>query len=121
MKRYAFTLRRTTQPKTADELSYLTHCDKLVAKGCKIINQVFEYKHGLHMHGTMDIPEKQNQKVFRFRGWRFHLVEIYDEARWNSYCRKEQKPQDEDWGGYEEFNEPIEDALQWLQARSEEN
>lgn len=87
---YAFTLRKTKSPDKADKSDYTNHLCKLISKGAVVKTSVFEHTEGLHMHGVIRLPSGYNIVYLRFRGWRLHLVEIYDPNGWRRYCLKEQ-------------------------------
>lgn len=92
-RQYAFTLRRTNLKKgLPTEDDYFNHLEKWSRLGlCIVIDSVFESTAGLHMHGILEIPKKQNLKVFRVRGWNIKLEELYNEDGWRFYMLKDQK------------------------------
>lgn len=91
-RQYAFTLRKTTNPKTVspqDYLDILNMWEEMLDTG--IIHYVFEESKGLHMHGIIEIPKHVNLIKFRRRGWHVKLEELYNEAGWRYYLLKEQR------------------------------
>lgn len=89
---WAFTLRKTStkkvQPTQAD---YHYHINNLcLATKSHITDSVFERTGGLHMHGTIEVPNKVQMYKFRVRGWRLHLEQLWDRVGWQSYMAKEQ-------------------------------
>jgi len=106
-RQYAFTLRKTSLKKQPTPEDYFQHIEKWTCAGlCEIVDNVFEYEAGIHMHGIMEIPKRVDLKRFRVRGWNIKLEEIYNLDGWRYYMLKEQKC-NEDNAEYEE--EKIED------------
>lgn len=95
-RQYAFTLRRTNLKKGVSQDDYQNHLKKWSDKGqCEIIDSVFEYEAGLHMHGILEIPKQINFNLFRVRGWNIKLEELYDKTGWKYYMMKSQKSEDD--------------------------
>jgi len=87
---WAFTLRKTKLKIGPVQADYEDHMENLCSKlECVITDKCFEYQGGIHMHGIIQIPKGSNMKQFRVRGWRMHLVELYDKAGWQRYMAKE--------------------------------
>lgn len=94
---YAFTLRRTTNPKYVNQDTYLTYFKSYFEPNNIFIeNHYFETTHGLHVHGTILVPRAFKLKKLRVRGWNIKLVEVFDHISWNNYIRKDQPPESED-------------------------
>lgn len=89
---WAFTLRKTTKKRLdPNEEIYLTYIENLCQKTNTILKEyVFEQTGGLHMHGVLQIHHATNMKLFRTRGWKMHLVNIWDYDGWRNYFMKEQ-------------------------------
>lgn len=96
-RQYAFTLRKTVlKLGPINQESYFKHIEKWeTAKLCRLVDSVFEYTSGIHMHGILEIPEGVNFKRFRVRGWNIVLEELYDQNGWRYYMMKEQKCKDD--------------------------
>lgn len=90
---YGFTLRRTSKKDTITNELYLEHLKKLSCYGvlCKFTDVIFEETGGLHCHGIVKIYKTTSLNRFRTRGWRMHLVEIYDMLQWQQYLNKNQE------------------------------
>lgn len=92
---FAFTLRKTTvkkKPATADD--YIAHIKRIFTNNdLKVYDYGFEPEGGLHCHGAVELkdPYIKVQKKFRIRGWRLHLVPLYDMRGWVSYYNKNSK------------------------------
>jgi len=98
-KSYAFTLRRTTNPKYVNEDTYLLYMkDYFTKNNIFIQNHYFEKTSGLHVHGTILVPSTFKFKKLRVRGWHVKIVEIFDHISWQNYITKDQPQDDEDDG-----------------------
>jgi len=90
---YAFTLRKTKLVDSHEpEMLRLHYEDRLESfrkLGLFVKDYEFETKHGLHVHGIIEIPISFYLKKLRMRGWNLDLKIIYDEEGWLSYIRKE--------------------------------
>lgn len=88
---YAFTLRKTNIRRRPTEKDYTDHMYKIFDKnGLNVFDYQFESENGLHVHGCVSVPflfEDQMYKL-RTRGWRCHMVSIYDLSGWISYYNK---------------------------------
>lgn len=88
---YAFTLRRTTKPHLANHSTYLLFIQDVFHKNNIMIKEyVFEDTAGLHMHGTIMVPNTLKLKKLRVRGWHLFLQEIFDHISWAKYIHKDQ-------------------------------
>lgn len=98
-KSYAFTLRRTTNPKYITRETYLLYFKDIFEKNKILIqNHYFEETAGLHCHGTILIPTKFNLKKLRVRGWNIKIIEVFDHISWTNYITKDQPVPDGDDG-----------------------
>jgi len=92
---YAFTLRKTSVRKNpATREAYCDHITRIFsANGLETKDYAFELESGLHVHGVVrafPLIKEQDYKKFRVRGWRVHIVPIYDMKGWHSYYMKNQ-------------------------------
>lgn len=89
---YAFTLRKTKNPNESSRELLTKHLCGLAHGGvfATFNNVVFEETGGLHCHGIVTIPKFTNLARFRVRGFKMHLVEIYDLQQWYQYLNKDQ-------------------------------
>lgn len=89
---YAFTLRKVSVKKMKPTTStYDDHIDKIFTqKGLKVIDYGFEDEGGLHCHGIVELKDQYIYKhtLFRTRGWKIHLVPLYDQRGWIAYYNK---------------------------------
>lgn len=90
-RQYAFTLRKTKNPKDSTDQMLFDHITTLCyGTGSSLVEHVYELKGGIHMHGIIEIKTK-NLNMFRVRGWHLHLEELYNAAGWRFYMMKERK------------------------------
>lgn len=91
MINYAFTLRKTNKKNGVSKDDYVRHMDKIFKdNGCVVFDYEFEDDCGLHVHGCVSIPVLFEDNLFklRVRGWRCHMVPIYDLSGWIAYYNK---------------------------------
>lgn len=89
---YGFTLRRCSKNKPITKELYSEHLLKISCHGvlAEVTDVVFEEAGGLHCHGIIRVYRSTSLNRFRVRGWKLHLVEIYDLQMWQQYLNKEQ-------------------------------
>lgn len=88
---YAFTLRRTSANKKVSRDDYIKHMSKIFDdNGLVVFDYEFENERGLHCHGCVSVPIKFEDRLYklRVRGWRCHMVPIYDLSGWIAYYNK---------------------------------
>lgn len=88
---YAFTLRKTNTKKPITGKDYMDHMYKIFDKnGLNVFDFQFEYESGMHVHGCVSVPILFEDQIYklRVRGWRCHLLPIYDLGGWIAYYNK---------------------------------
>jgi len=96
---YAITIRRTTNPKSANQDTYLNFMQRYIDKyRVQFRGTFYENTGGLHVHSTVYVPDTFNPILFRTRGWNVKLVAVFNEEGWDNYKQKdvvEQEPPQE--------------------------
>jgi len=87
---YAITIRRTTNPKSATQDTYLNFMQRYIDKyGVQFRGTYYENTGGLHVHSTVYVSDTFNPILFRTRGWNVKLVAVFNEEGWDNYKQKD--------------------------------